>query len=246
MKGVLLRVGCDITQSAGHWNAPVDLRTNEYVYVPIPEHYNWHLGKCPTYGAISPALGRLGMVLPPNLTERMKLHLDPDFTSLTIGEPYHDDVGRLSSRGRTLSQLDEGDFIAFFAGFRPVGHAGSSPLAYCLFGILHIQSRTFVGSLPRYKRLSCAHGRRRWADKDLVMWGDPQTSGRFQKAIGIGEYRDRSYRVTRELLSEWGGLAVKDGYIQRSARPPFFLDPGRFLNWLNGQGEIWPLLHNNW
>jgi hypothetical protein len=247
MKGVLLRVGCDITPNAGNWNAPVDLQTLEYVYVPIPGHedQHWHLGKCPMYGSISPALRRLGVTLPPQLAPHRKLHLDPDFTSLTIGEPYREDAGALSSRGRILNQLDVGDFIAFFAGFRAIGDAGSSPLAYCLFGILHVQAKTLVADLPLKKRRSCAHGRVIGAGKDLVMWGDSNTSGRFRKALPIGEYRDRSHRVTQELLAEWGGLAVKDGYIQRSAKPPFFLDPGRFLDWLDRQQAIWPLLHTN-
>ena len=35
MKGVLLRVGCDSTTGGGNWNAPVNLQSLEYVYVPI-------------------------------------------------------------------------------------------------------------------------------------------------------------------------------------------------------------------
>jgi hypothetical protein len=248
MKGVLLRVGCDITPNAGHWNAPVDLRTREYVYVPIPENrgVRWHLGKCPTYGSIYPALRRLGVKPPSQLAPDRKVHLDPDFTSLTIGEPYHENGGKLSSRGQPLDQLDMGDFVVFFAGFRAIDRAKTDRLAYCLLGVLHIQSKLRVGDLPAKKRRACAHGRRKDADNDLALWGNAESSGRFPKALLIGEYRDRSYRVTKELLAEWGDLAVEGGYIQRSARPPFFLDPGRFLNWLNGQEGIWPLLHSNW
>ena len=36
MKGILVRVGID--SSYGHWNAPVDPNTLNYVYVPIPEN----------------------------------------------------------------------------------------------------------------------------------------------------------------------------------------------------------------
>ena len=159
MKGVLLRVGCDSTAKGGNWNAPVNLRSLEYVYVPIAgneERYQhlglpdiWHL----FLGARAP-----GVALPPHLAPSTKVHLDPDFTSLTFGEPYRDKTGKLSSRGRTLDQLDADDFIAFFAGFRAVGHPRSFPLPYCLFGILRVQSKTFVGDLPIDKRFSCAHG----------------------------------------------------------------------------------------
>jgi hypothetical protein len=250
MKGVLLRVGCDSTLKGGNWNAPVDLRSLEYVYVPIwgQEDNHRHLGDCPTYGSFSSALQRLGVSLPPHLPLDKKVHLDPDFSSLTIGEPYLQEKGKLSSRGRILNQLNMGDFIAFFAGFRPVGHTRSSQIIDCLFGILHIQSKKFVGDLPVDKRQLCAHGRRKGAeaDKDLVILGDPKTSGRFRKAVPIGGYRDGAHRVEKKLLRDWGDLNVNDGYIQRSVRPPFFLDPTRFLHWLNLQEGTSPLLQSNW
>jgi hypothetical protein len=248
MKGVLLRVGYDTTPKGGSWNAPVDIRSFDYVYVPIAGHEDRyeHLGSCPTYGSVSSALARLGVALPPHLAPDTKVHLDPDFGSLTFGEPYRDKSGKLSSRGQTLNQLDPGDFIAFFAGFRPVRSTRSSPLVYCLFGLLRVQSKTFVGDLPTEKRCACAHGRRKGAENDLVIWGDPKMSGRFQKAIPIGDYRDGAYRVTRELLGDWGDLSVNDGYIQRSARPPFFLEAEKFLRWLSLQEGSSPLLNTNW
>jgi hypothetical protein len=248
MKGVLLRVGCDSTKKGGKWNAPLNHLSLEYVYVPIAGHEDnyQHLGDCPTYGSFCPKLQLLGVSLPPHLKPDTKVHLDPDFESLTFGEPYHHKSGKLSSRGQTLDQLNLGDFIAFFAGFRPVGHPRSSPIIDCMFGILHVQSKRIVGNLPMDKRLSCAHGRRKGAEKDLVILGDPKTSGRFQKVVPIGGYRDGAHRVYKELLREWGDLNVKDGYIQRSARPPLFLNPKKFLHWLNLQKRISPLLQSNW
>jgi hypothetical protein len=41
----------------------------------------------------------------------------------------------------------------------------------------------------------------------------------------------------------WGGLSVKDGYLQRSARLPKFKDAGRFYRWLLAQGI--PLIQRN-
>ncbi|TSA46287.1 MAG: hypothetical protein D4R56_04130 [Deltaproteobacteria bacterium] len=79
MKGVLLRVGCDSTAKGGNWNAPMNLRTLEYVYVPIAgneERYQ-HLGSCPTYGTLSLALGRLGVALPPHLRPVRRFILIP-------------------------------------------------------------------------------------------------------------------------------------------------------------------------
>ena len=43
---------------------------------------------------------------------------------------------------------------------------------------------------------------------------------RMRHVRGLGEWRDRAYRVRKDLLKTWGGLSVNDGYIQRSAVPP--------------------------
>lgn len=66
-------------------------------------------------------------------------------------------------------------------------------------------------------------------------------SGRLRHCIPIGEYRNRAYRVKRDVLSDWGGLSVKDGFLQRSARLPRFLHPERFLGWFYAHaGELIP------
>jgi len=44
--------------------------------------------------------------------------------------------------------------------------------------------------------------------------------------------------VRCDLLEEWGGLSVRDGYLQRSARLPRFLDPPRFMAWLESQEPV--------
>jgi hypothetical protein len=49
--------------------------------------------------------------------------------------------------------------------------------------------------------------------------------------VPVGEFRDRAYRLERDVLDAWGGLSCRDGYLQRSAVPPRILDPARFLVW---------------
>ena len=44
------------------------------------------------------------------------------------------------------------------------------------------------------------------------------------------------YQSGKNLLDAWGGLSCKDGFIQRSAVPPRFGDPDRFLAWLGRAG----------
>jgi hypothetical protein len=247
MKGILLRVGCDQTKTGGSWNAPVNPVSWQYAYVPIPEDeakHN-HFSPCPTYAMFEPSIRSLGTRLPPALLPQAKVHLDPDFASLTFGQPFKKDRGKLSSRGQIINQLSIGDFIAFYSAFRPTQVGYKYPLAYCLFGIFYIHRKTYVKDLSEKERSQFAHGRRANADNDLVVWGAPHNSGRFEQAIPIGEYRRGAYRVGQELLATWGGLTVKDGYIQRSARPPFFENPAKFLDWLGQQSESLRLVWQN-
>ena len=225
----------------------------QYAYVPIAadEGEREHIAPCPTYGVFEESVGALAVSLPDHLSGTTKVHLDPDFESLTYGEPFLSSNGRRASRGTIIGELGEGDFIAFFAGFRPMAEGGprcagwQHPLAYCLFGIFVVERVARVGELSFEQRCACAHGRREGAEDDLVVFAKPRLSGRFRRAIPIGEYRDNAYRVQRELLEVWGGLAVRDGYIQRSARPPRFKDPGAFRKWLEGRAESSELLRCN-
>jgi hypothetical protein len=49
--------------------------------------------------------------------------------------------------------------------------------------------------------------------------------------------------VRRDIEDEWGGLTVRNGYIQRSVAPPAFLDASRFYAWFKSHGTI--LLNRN-
>jgi hypothetical protein len=222
MRGILLRVGCDQTEDGGWWNPPVNTETWDYAYVPIPadESCHNHVAPCPTYSCFEKSVRRLGTELPGNLSGDRKAHLDPDFVSCTIGEPFV--RGKLSSRGTIMNELSKGDIVAFYAAFKPIQPGYRSNLAYCLFGIFRIERKTFVRDLATEERARCAHGRRAGAENDLVIWGDSSSSGRFEKAIPIGFYRNGAYRVEKCLLDVWGGLRIRDGYVQRSVRPPHF------------------------
>src|SRR5438093_7616875 len=72
---------------------------------------------------------------------------------------------------------------------------------------------------------------------DVIVFGNPEKSGRLWKHIPIGRFRDGAQRVERELLKAWGGLQKAnggdwgDGYITLSGQPPIFRNPDRFLKW---------------
>src|SRR5437016_526510 len=112
-----------------------------------------------------------------------------------------------------------------------------SGLVYAVIGLMVVDNLHFAGDVPPAERDVNAHSRRILAPgaQDIIVAGRPDMSGRLRRCLPIGEYRDRAYRVRRDPLDEWGGLTVKDGYLQRSARLPRFLDPKRFLQWLDAQ-----------
>ncbi len=170
---------------------------------------------------------RLGVSLPAHLRDR-HMHLDPDFTHLTYG-----DVGQ---RGKQIrANLGAGDRIVFYAGLADV--RGAAELVYAIIGVFVVDEIRPATDIALLDRDINAHSRRILAPgaEDIVVCGQPGVSGRLKRCLPFGEYRDGAYRVRRELLEEWGGLSVKDGYVQRSVRLPRFLDPIRFLRWLERQ-----------
>jgi hypothetical protein len=156
------------------------------------------------------------------------MHLDPDFERLSYGDQ--------ESRARQiLDKTKRGDLLVFYAGLRDIGTSGA--LVYALIGLLIIDEvLPAVSAATRTPDIN-AHTRRllpAGAD-DIVVVGKASLSGRFHRALPIGEYRDRAYRIRPDILSEWGGVSVRDGYLQRSAQLPELSDADRFLRWLERQ-----------
>jgi Nucleotide modification associated domain 3 len=240
MRGLLVRVGIDQTSAYGGWNAPVNTQSRRYVYVPIKDSsYNdsgYIDGGERVYGReVTAALAAFGsecddtdnvcFQLPGHLHDE-PMHLDPDFLSLTYGDD--------SKRGRKLKEFEEDDFIAFYASLQPIcgGH-----LVYALIGLFVLSAPPIdVADVPISQRTFNAHTR--WntlKHGDFVVIGKPEQSGLFERCLPIGEFRDRAYRVRQDLLTEWGGLGVTNGWIQRSANLPEFTYPQRFKDWLVNQ-----------
>lgn len=241
MKGLLLRVGVDM--SYGQWHGPMNPDSLSFVYIPIPETPKFWGPLATPYSRFTAPLKRFStnsditddVSLPEHLSGRM-CHLDPDFEHLTYGD-------QPVSRGARVSSLERDDFIAFFASLKPI-RGCSQNLVYALIGIYFVDHITTVATTPDNQRYMNAHSRRQGGNvADIIVWANPKRSGRFKTCMPIGEYRDGAYRVREPLLEEWGGLHVNNGYIQRSIRPPFFSNPIKFLEWLDEQAPI--LLHVN-
>jgi hypothetical protein len=237
MKALLIRSGVD--QEYGRWNAPVDAE-GHFVYVPIPEKGapSFHAGLERRYGEVLPALHRFcrqhdcdlhrDLRFPPELLE-LPMHLDPDFECLTYGN-------RGNNKGTILGNMSAGDLLVFYGGLRPI-HRCDHQLIYALIGMYVVQEVVPVANVAPERWYENAHVRKSNPVKsDIVVRAKPHVSGRFDRCIPIGEWRDGAYRVRQDVLDSWGGLSVKDGFIQRSAVPPALNNPGQFLGWLWMQG----------
>ena len=161
--------------------------------------------------------------LPQRLGKR-RMHLDPDFEHLTYGD-------RGDRRGAGISEVTQGDLLVFYSGLRPIRRM-KDKLIYALVGLYVVRNVVLARSVPRNLRHENAHTRRKKiGNHDIVVRAKLGVSGRLERCIPIGEWRDRSYRVRKDLLKAWGGMSVRDGYIQRSAVPPNFLNAERFYHW---------------
>lgn len=230
LKAILIRVGID--QTDGQWNAPCNPETNNFVYVPISQIKTLNaIGLEKRYiDLILPALSRfsnenkVNVNLPEHLIDK-RMHLDPDFNHLSYGDTER--------RGRQLLSFNEDDVLIFYSGYRSI--YASDRLIYALMGMLVVKTIERVGNITSNFDENAHTRYLHRDDTDIVVKGKSNISGRFDKCIPIGEFRNRSYRVKTNLLQEWGNLEVNEGWIQRSANPPMFKQPEKFLSWLENK-----------
>ena len=201
------------------------LASGEFAYITITETKPLRRGMARSYDEFIPVVKRFGEELPETLPGQ-PTHLDPDFELLTYGDQ--------GQRAKRIATLDTGDVLAFFAALRPVD-APPRPLIYALIGLYVVDEFLLARTVPKPRWGENAHTRRVPANDDIVVRAKPGLSGRLKRGISIGEYRDRAYRVRRDLLKAWGGLDIKDGYIHRSVRLPAFLDAKTFYRWFMAQ-----------
>jgi hypothetical protein len=228
MKALLVRVGADQSEWGGWWTGRVDSKVGDFVYVPIPDDGPFHPGLATPYSLVASHLGGKWPSLPGQLARR-DMHLDPDFAHLTYGDQGQRAV-------QITSKLGPGDLLVFYSGLRDL-HPNPR-LVYAIIGVIVIDAIVPIASVQHTDWHQNAHTRRSsaYGPHDIVVRGKAEISGRCDRAIPIGHFDQRAYRVLPSILATWGGLSVKDGYLQRSARLPQFLDAGRFLDWFNRQG----------
>lgn len=233
MKALLVRVGIDSSTKSGGWNAPVNTDTGEFAYVPIPEDESKgekkiRYGYETSYEQFKAPCQKFDRKLPPKLYDKYA-HLDPDFSHLTYGDE--------GNRGKPVWGLKNGDIVAFYAGLESIKSKQHKPREsiYALIGLYVVDKVSPALKIPEEHWHRNAHTRRNPDKTDIVVFAKSGLSGRLERCIPIGEFRDKAYRVTHELLDKWGGLSVKNGWIQRSAKLPCFHDPERFYEWFKKQ-----------
>jgi hypothetical protein len=213
----------------------VNVMTGSFVFVPIPDGPKkvCTLGHAKRYDEVKRPLAEFALVnnltnlrLPDELLD-CNMHLDPDFEDLTYGDNGN-------RRGAGVASLSRGDILVFYGSLRSI--APPHELIYGLVGLYVIDEVIRAVDVPKARRDENAHTR--WtvvSENDVVVRARAGESGRFDRCIPIGSWRDNAYRLRPEIEYAWGGLSVKNGYIQRSAVPPEFNDVERFLNWFQHQ-----------
>ena len=227
--GLLIRVAIDAT--SGGWNAPCS--DSDFCYVPmgvtaLSDHYD------PRYNSYRSAVEKLVPTSAPSSVQWPRhlpsvAHFDPDFKNLTYG-----DGGRRAARMQSVLSSGNDSFIVFYAGLRSIR---TQELVYSIIGFYVIERMISAADVKREDWYRNEHTRPNGCldQRQVVVFARPDQSGRLVAHIPIGSYRLGAYRVTRTLLDEWGGLDVNDGYIQRSAFLPGFVDADRFLIWFHRQ-----------
>jgi hypothetical protein len=224
IRGLLVRVGID--SSCGAWNAPCDARSRSFAYIPIPESKEQYPPLATSFDEFKHSVGKLNAIFPTAL-QGQATHLDPDFCYLTYG-----DQGQRAARIRSTVSESDNSFLVFYASLRDVQ---TSALVYAMIGFYWVAELVEASAVTKSRWCENAHTRRKTNNGDIVVRAVPNKSGRLDKFIAIGHYRNRAYRIDKSILDGWGGLDVQDGYIQRSAFLPEFRKPSRFLDWLSHQ-----------
>lgn len=247
MKGLLVRVGID--QSYGGMNAPGWPSQDEpgkweYLYIPIPETEEALPGLGLKYDSLEAASNKAGSKIPKRLLGTL-MHLDPDFRNLTYGDWC---PPKKPCRGKPLWELQENDFLAFYAGLEPQNIDTRRPLVYALIGFYRVKETVRALDVPEDRLHENAHTRCKLKreNKDIIVRAVQGESGRLRKAIRIGERNGsgKRYHVIGDLWKEWGGLIVNDGReltrgdITQSGRTPEFREPKRFLEWFYKHGPV--------
>ena len=184
MQGLLLRVGLD--NGSGGGLAPI-YEDGTFEYIPIPETYE--TTQQLTFDDITTQDGRPYTDYVGTNNVSSPLHLDPEFTTYTYGDPTH--------KRSQLAELTEDDLLLFYAGLNPEvseGHPRLYVIGYFTVDTVHeLDDKTPTERADLFDRLANnAHIKRTKLTPDskhpnqdaypVIVKGKPDQSRLLEKA----------------------------------------------------------------
>jgi len=220
MKAMLLRIGID--KGTDGALAPI-FRDGSFEYIPISEGDS-ESSEDRTYAN---TIGRSGQsfatYLPRSIANR-KMHYDPEFDTLTYGDP--------TVKRKYLVKLAPGDLLVFYAGLTPFQH-NQYPTGLYIIGYFTVQ-HIFDFNALKPDELNALYGRypnnahlkRQMDPTDLVLIvGMPGQCKLLEKAIPISEKKLNVNGIPYDAVSEkMEKILGIHGSIQRSIPPRWILN----------------------
>ena len=252
MKVIMIRVGIDRGEYSGEWNAPCNPENGDFLYIPVPAGDRDEDPSLDGYYAdtIASAIDKFSQrnhshVSLPEWIKNESAHLDPDFCSCRLSYGNSN-----NNKGKALLELTTGDIVIFYNSMQPINKPEQTGnLEYGIIGKLKVQAIKQVAAITDEAEIKRnIHSRRsNRVPTDVVVFGEPDESGRLEKYLPIGKYErlanySRSfYWLRNSLVEEWNG--VNHRYIQMSLNPIKLCDAHRFLEWWERQNPR--LVHTN-
>jgi hypothetical protein len=200
MRILFLRVGID--RGCGGTLSPI-FKSGEFEYVPIPENQNL---VAPERGLkYSDIPARHGGTLAPYVSRDSYAHYDPEFTTLTYGEPSE------PKRSQIL-RLTNGDRLVFYSGFQGDGVARGTcfVIGYFIIKAIHeVSEWTEWPPMALSHLWGNAHFRRLRERSSLVIAeGDQDRSRLLRKALPLSDEKQLVMPELAELLG-FGGSVMR-------------------------------------
>lgn len=183
MKAVAVNVGANT--SLPGFRGPIH-PDGSFVYVPIPER---EPADAPTYADLD-----LSIDLPADIRDR-PVHHDPQFRGYcgAAEYTYGDDYG---VKARPLSDLRAGDYAFFYATLTTTGEGhpewvapewGAYLVGHFRLGMDAVTGEAYADLSPdvRVRFAENAHVRRESFDARVLLWGDPEESALYDRAVPL-------------------------------------------------------------
>jgi hypothetical protein len=240
MQALLLRVGLD--SGSGGGLAPI-YEDGTFEYIPIPESYE--TTEQQTFDEVTTQAGESYAKYVSSDNESSPLHLDPEFTTYTYGDP--------TRKRSQLAELTEDDLLIFYAGLEPEaseGHPRLYVIGYFTVDAVHkLDDKTSAERANLFDRLdNNAHTKRtkltpesKHPDQDaypVIVEGKPSQSRLFEKARPLTDPyvsgTNQQYHMLDSVARITGYSTEKD-LTRASGRWLEPADERMLRGWLDGE-----------